>query len=157
MTPVSPFAFNPGSQFDPDVVRKQGIAVLIKMAEQTNELRQQQYDGQCAQWITVNVRNRELGLPLTPLPIVPKLITVDTTGEWWETPQALPAPVLPPETPPQTGGSLRPPIGAVPPDRVDKIIAFCNYQAGVMEILNDKLDKVLAKLETILERPHIGA
>jgi hypothetical protein len=147
----------PGSPFDPEVVREQQIAALIEMAKQQNVINRQRYDGQSAEWIKVNIRNRELGLPLTPVPIVPKQITIDEKGEWWETPQSLPAPILPPETPPQTGGSLRPPIGAVPPDRVDKIIAFCNYQAGVMEILSDKLDKVLAKLQAILDRQNMGA
>jgi hypothetical protein len=136
--------------FDPEVVRKQQIANLIRMADQQNQINRERYEGQSKNWVEVNMRNRELGLPLSPLPIVPKLITVDANGEWWETPQSLPMPTLPPPVPPQTGGSLRPPAGTpLPPDRLDQVIAYLSYQEGLLKMVLERIDAIAIKLKII--------
>jgi hypothetical protein len=123
--------------FDPDYVQKQQVASLQAMAAQQNAVRVQAYTGQCANWVTVNLRNRDLGVPLAAVPVVPKKIVVSDAGEWTELPFAdLQPPVLPAPVAVAPATGLRP-AGPVPPDRLDQVIA-------ILGVLNDKLDRLLA-------------
>jgi hypothetical protein len=124
--------------FSPDYVQKQQVASLQRMAAEQNAARVQGYKLACDNWLQANSRNRDLGLPITPVPVIPKKITVGEDGEWFEAPftdlaaPALPTPVIPPSS-----GSLR---AAVPPvDRTDQLLA----QNAVMYAL---LQRIAAKL-----------
>lgn len=120
--------------FDPQYVQKQQVASLQRMAAEQNALRVQLYQQASADWITANLRNRDLGLPLQPVPTAPKKITVDEQGNWTEGPfDSLQPPVLPAPVTPLPSGSLRPSPSALPPDRLDQIIA-------ILAVLNSKLE-----------------
>ena len=126
--------------FDPQYVQKQQVASLQRMAAEQNALRVQLYQQASADWVTTNLRNRDLGLALSALPAAPKKILVGDDGEWREAafddlqPPTLPAPV----TPLPASNSLRATVN-VPPDRTDQILA-------ILAVLNDKLD-------TLVKRP----
>jgi len=125
------------SIFDPDYVQKQQVASLQRMAAEQNALRVQRYQQASTDWITANLRNRDLGLPLSPLPVVPKKIVVSDSGDWSEVPfDGLDAPVLPAPVLASGSGSIRATTN-VPPDRLDQVIA-------ILSVLNDKLDRLLA-------------
>jgi hypothetical protein len=123
--------------FDPEYVQKQQVASLQRMAAEQNALRVQLYRQASADWVTTNTHNRDLGLPITPLPVMPKKIVVSDAGDWSEVAfDDLYAPVLPAPVVAPSSGSLRP-AGMVPPDRLDQVLA-------ALERLNQKLDAVLA-------------
>jgi hypothetical protein len=124
--------------FDPNYVQKQQVASLQNMAAQQNALRAQLYQQASADWVTTNVRNRDLGLAIAPLPTPPKKIVVTDDGQWTETPfDTLQPPVLPPLAAQLPSGSLRP-SGPIPPDRTDQLI-------GMLQVVNAKLDALLAR------------
>lgn len=95
--------------FDPDYVKNQQTASLQRMAAEQNALRVQQYKQASADWITTNIRNRDIGLPITALPTIPRKIVVTDAGEWTEAPfselqpPALPLPVAAAGTPWKVG------------------------------------------------------
>jgi len=123
--------------FDPAYVQKQQVASLQRMAAEQNALRLQLYQQASADWITANLRNRELSLPISPVPPIPKKIVVSDSGDWTEIPfDGLQTPVLPAPVPVAPNTGLRP-TSAVPPDRLDQVIA-------ILGIFNDKLDRILA-------------
>jgi hypothetical protein len=122
--------------FDPQYVQKQQVASLQQMAAQQNALRVQLYQQASTDWVTTNLRNRDLNLPVTPPPTMPKKIVVSDAGDWLEVPfDNLQVPVLPAPTVGLPSGSLRP-SGSVPPDRTDQILA-------ALQLLNGKLDTLL--------------
>jgi hypothetical protein len=124
--------------FDPNYVQRQQTVSLQAMAEQQNDIRLQAYQGQCSTWTAVNLLNRDRGLPIAPVPAMPRKIVVSDAGEWTEEmfpglqPPVLPAPVIPPGD----GHSLRASAG---PDRLDQILA-------VLGVLNAKLDALAGKV-----------
>ena len=125
--------------FDPNYVKKQQTASLRRMAAEQNALRVERFNQARADWIATNVHNRDLGLPITAVPIVPKRIVVDDEGEWTEVPFAdLSAPVLPPAVPPQTGNPLTKLNPQAETDRHAQLLA-------VLTMLNSKLDTLLLR------------
>jgi hypothetical protein len=122
--------------FDPQYVQKQQVANLQRMAAEQNNLRVQRYKQASADWIAANLRNRDIGLPISELPTIPKKIVVSDEGEWTEVPfddlqaPVLPAPVVVPS------GSIRASLPA--PDRLDQVLAALQY-------MNSKLDKLLSR------------
>jgi hypothetical protein len=124
--------------FDPQYVQKQQVASLQRMAAEQNALRVQLYQQASADWITTNLRNRDINQPISPAPSAPKKIVVGDAGDWQEMPfDNLQPPILPAPVAPLPSGSLRP-AGLVPPDRTDQIIA-------ILQVLNAKLDALLGK------------
>jgi hypothetical protein len=126
------------SIFDPQYVQKQQTANLQAMAAQQNAQRLQTYTGQCATWVTNNLRNRDLGLPLTAVPTIPNQITVADDGTWTEAPFVPPLqpPVLPPPVAPLPDAGKIAATTNVPPDRIDQVIA-------ILQLFNTKLDTLL--------------
>ena len=110
--------------FDPDWVNQQRIASLRKQADDQNSLHLQQYNGAAADWVTNNLRNRDLGLPITAVPTPPAKIVVDDSGndsriDW----PGLQPPILPPPVLNTGTGGIRATAG-LPPDRIDQILAM---------------------------------
>jgi hypothetical protein len=122
--------------FDPRYVQKQQVLSLQRMAAEQNNLRVQRYQQASADWITANMRNRDMGLPIGELPTIPKKIAVSDQGDWTEAAfDDLQAPVLPtPVVVPS--GSLRAAVPAV--DRLDQVLAALQY-------MNSKLDTLLSR------------
>jgi hypothetical protein len=122
--------------FDPQYVQKQQVANLQRMAAEQNSMRVQRYKQASSDWVANNIHNRELGLPVTDLPIIPRKIVVTDDGEWKEVafndlqPPVLPAPVMAQSSP------LRAAIPAV--DRLDQVLAALQY-------MNSKLDTLLSR------------
>ena len=127
------------SIFDLDYVQKQQVASLQRTAAEQNAIRVQLFRQASSDWVTTNVRNRELGLPLTPATVPPKKIVVTDAGEWTEAPNTeLQSPVLPADPGPAKSSPLRATVN-LPADRTDQIIQ-------ILQKLNGKLDSLLAKL-----------
>lgn len=121
--------------FDPDYVQKQQVLSLQRMAAEQNALRIQLYTQASGDWVLANTLNRDKGLPIAKLPAMPKKIVVGDDGQWTETAfLELVPPVLPPEVPPATTGSIRA-TGNVPPDRLDQVLS-------ILRLFNDKLDAI---------------
>jgi len=87
------------SQFDPAEVQANWIKTLRASADARNKASLAAYEAKCANWIEVNVRNRDLGVSLTAVPPIPSCEVVDDFGE--TTFQPFNPPLLPPSLPPQ--------------------------------------------------------
>lgn len=69
--------------FDWVTLRKELFAKHLADADARNLAAVAAYKDKCANWIEVNVRNRELGLAITALPDVPKKEVIqDVAGEF---------------------------------------------------------------------------
>lgn len=124
--------FNPFFDFE-----TQRIATLKAMAEKQNTERRAAYEDKCKQWVIVNTHNRDLGLPFSAVPEIPKEAFVDDKGNWTEKPFAdLKAPVLPEPVPvpPPTG---LPNIGG--PDRLDLVVFMLTKLAADVAKIASKL------------------
>ena len=127
------------SIFDPQYVRKQQTASLQRMGAEQNALRVQLYQQACTDWVATNLRNRDLGLPLSPAPAPPKKIVVSEAGDWLEAAfDDLQVPVLPAPVTLLPSGSLRAAVN-VPPDRTDQILS-------ILQVLNSKIEALLGRL-----------
>jgi hypothetical protein len=126
--------------FDPKYVQSLQVASLQRMASEQNALRVQRFQQASADWITGNIRNRDMGLAPTEKPAIPKKIVVDPeTGDWSDgafdnlLQPELPAPVV------VKSGSIANPAAAQP-DRLDQAL-YC------IGIAVDKLDQILGVLK----------
>lgn len=89
--------------FDWQTLRKEIYQKMLAAAADRNLAAVAAYKDKCANWIEVNVRNREMGLAITPVPTVPKKEVIQDTGSEFVTvyeeftdlqPPVLPAPVV---------------------------------------------------------------
>lgn len=123
--------------FDPQYVQKQQAASLQRMAAEQNAARVQGYRSACDAWVATNTRNRDLGLPITPVPVIPRKIVVTDEGEWKEEAFTdLVTPVLPPPVVAQSS-PLR--AATLAKYRIDQLLA----QNGAIYAL---LAKIAAKV-----------
>lgn len=92
-------------------------------------------------WIDANITNRAVGLPISAKPQMPLELIVEDNGNEHLSPFSdLKVPELPPlgNTPPSATSGFGIPTTNLPPDRTDQMV-------GMLRILNDKLDILLAK------------
>jgi hypothetical protein len=100
-------------------VRPALFAQLVADAMRRNEAERRAYLNSCANCIEVNVRNREMGLPITSLPEIPQREIVTDDGTNFGTVYEPFGDLLPPKLPPVVAGgsgSLVTP-GAVDPQK----------------------------------------
>lgn len=122
--------------FDPNYVWNTWVAKLQAQAEEVNASRQASYAGQCAEWVNNALVNRGRGIPLPPAPPIPMKMIVGMDGQtadvtWPE----LKPPVLPAENASPRTASI---AAAGVPSQTDQVIA-------ILKMMNEKLDKILAK------------
>lgn len=140
------------SVFDPDYVQKQQVASLRRQADTQNGLRLGLYQQASADWITSNMRNRDLGLAITPQPTPPKLIVVSDAGVWSEVEWSqLKAPELPAPVITQSTG-LRPDPSKVPPDRIDQVIQGLGFIFAEVKSLESSVSELKALVSSLAQK-----
>ena len=93
--------------FSPIIVAANQLEALRKQAKLINEQRTKQYEQACKDWIETNVHNRDIGIAITPLPYIPKIVVVTDDGVWTEEVNtAADIPTLPAYVPPKVGNPL---------------------------------------------------
>lgn len=134
--------------FSPNYIQQQNVESLRRQAKDQNNMRLALYQSASVDWITNNLRNRDMGLTITDKPTKPKRIEVSDAGVWSEgewvglTEPELPAPVL------TRSESLRPDPSKVPPDRIDQVI----QGLGLLYTEIKSIQASLAELKAMLPK-----
>lgn len=147
MTPQPfPIGNNPlvSDPWNPDSMRLARIAIAKVRVDTVNQSSYKIYLGACDDWVVTNDRNSGAGLPIAPLPIMPKKQVVDEQGNVSSVPWVgLPIPTLTPtNSMPQVGFST----GVSVNDKaISDILLHCQMFEVMLRSINDKADRLLTK------------
>lgn len=126
--------------FDWNSLRKQQYERYLGEVAARNIAARAAYGDQCETWIEVNIHNREMGLPLSAVPAVPRKEVLSDTGAdfvtTWEAFPDLVAPVLPPVVAGGSGSLVTP---GAPGDKLDTVL----FALGVIKNDIDAIKKEL--------------
>lgn len=104
-----------------------------------------QYERQRTEWVENNIRNREMGLSLTPIPVPPKHTIVSIEGLSLKQEETLDPNLKPPVLPPPAKGTSTP-ISTQAPATTDAMLAMLTGCLQMLSELKADVAAIKAKL-----------